>query len=61
MKTCKSTKTCRLCDKAIREKNPELYRKRLGLCAKCYAWDKKRVKQGIKYSNVEKTLLKKRA
>lgn len=49
-------KKCRRCDKPIRERNKASFEKRLGLCTKCSSFDKKWVKQGLKYSNIEKTL-----
>jgi len=43
--------TCRYCSKIIR--NTKDSKKRLGLCAKCYNFDKKWVKEGIKYSRAK--------
>jgi hypothetical protein len=42
---------CRYCDKSIC--NTKDSQKRLGLCTKCYNFDKKWVKEGLKYSRTK--------
>ena len=41
---------CRYCDKPIH--NTKTTKKKLGLCTKCYQWDKKSFAEGFKYSGV---------
>jgi len=49
-------KKCRSCKKVMRERKKGDIDKRVGLCSSCYAFDKKWVKQGIKFSGIKKTL-----
>jgi hypothetical protein len=42
---------CRYCDKSIC--NTKDSQKRFGLCTKCYNFDEKWVKEGIKYSKAK--------
>jgi len=41
---------CRNCDKQIRQRNVNNLSKRLGLCKECSDFDKKWVKQGMKFA-----------
>lgn len=43
---------CRYCEKPI--KNTKSDQKKLGLCTKCYNWDKKSFAEGFKYNGLLK-------